>query len=53
MCCKENLFFERICFMLQTDWNGKPYHSLDYELKKIFGKKVYKLALDGGICVCV
>ena len=35
--------------MLQTDWNGKPYHSLDYELKKIFGKKVYKLALDGGM----
>ena len=27
--------------MRQTDWNGKPYHSLDYELKKIFGKKVY------------
>lgn len=49
MCCKENLFFERICFMLQTGWNGKPYHSLDYELKKIFGKKVYKLALDGGM----
>ena len=20
MCCKENLFFERICFMRQTDW---------------------------------
>lgn len=35
--------------MMQTDWNGKPYHSLDYELKKIFGKKVYKLALDGGM----
>ena len=35
--------------MRQTDWNGKPYHSLDYELKKIFGKKVYKLALDGGM----
>lgn len=49
MCCKENLFFERICFMRQTDWNSKPYHSLDYELKKIFGKKVYKLALDGGM----
>ena len=49
MCCKENLLFERICFMLQTDWNGKPYHSLDYELKKVFGKKVYKLALDGGM----
>lgn len=31
------------------DWNGKPYHSLDYELKKQFGQKVYKLALDGGM----
>lgn len=40
---------ERILYMLQTDWGGKPYHSLDYELKKIFGKKVYKLALDGGM----
>ena len=47
MCCKENLFFERICFMLQTDWNGKPYHSLDYELKKIFGKNFNKLSLNG------
>ncbi len=32
-----------------TDWNGKPYHSLDYYLKETFGKKVYKLALDGGM----
>lgn len=31
------------------DWNGKPYHSLDYHLKETFGKKVYKLALDGGM----
>lgn len=31
------------------DWNGKPYHSLDYELRKQFGQKVYKLALDGGM----
>ena len=31
------------------DWNGKPYHSLDYEMKKIFGGKVYKIALDGGM----
>lgn len=30
-------------------WNGKPYHSLDYELKETFGKKIYKLALDGGM----
>lgn len=31
------------------DWNGKPYHSLDWELKKRFGTKVYKIALDGGM----
>jgi len=30
-------------------WGEKPYHSLDYELKRQFGKKVYKLALDGGM----
>lgn len=31
------------------DWNKKPYHSLDYEMKKRFGVKVYKIALDGGM----
>lgn len=30
-------------------WNGKPYHSLDYALKEQFGRKIYKLALDGGM----
>ncbi len=30
-------------------WNDKPYHSLDYEMKKRFGTKVYKIALDGGM----
>lgn len=30
------------------DWLGKPYHSLDYELKQKFGEKVAKLSLDGG-----
>lgn len=30
-------------------WGDKPYHSLDYELKRQFGRKVYKLALDGGM----
>lgn len=30
-------------------WNEKPYHSLDYEMKKQYGHKVYKLALDGGM----
>lgn len=29
-------------------WNDKPYHSLDYHLKSLFGEKVYKLAIDGG-----
>lgn len=31
------------------NWNGKPYHALDYEMKKRFGTKVYKIALDGGM----
>ncbi len=30
-------------------WNEKHYHSLDFEMKKQFGCKVYKLALDGGM----
>lgn len=30
-------------------WGDKPYRSLDYELRRQFGKKVYKLALDGGM----
>jgi len=30
-------------------WNDKPYHSLDYELKKRFGEKVYRLTLNGGM----
>ena len=34
---------------MKPDWNGKPYHSLDYHLKTTFGTKVYKLALDGGM----
>ena len=31
------------------DWNGKPYHSLDYEMNRRFGTKVYKIALEGGM----
>lgn len=30
-------------------WDGKRYHSLDYELKKHFGRKLYKLSLNGGM----
>jgi radical SAM protein (TIGR01212 family) len=29
-------------------WGDKRYHTLNYELRKIFGKKVMKLSLDGG-----
>lgn len=29
-------------------WNEKKYHSLDYEMKKIFGEKAIKLIIDGG-----
>jgi radical SAM protein, TIGR01212 family len=31
------------------NWNGKPYHSLDYSVREQFGEKLYKLALDGGM----
>lgn len=30
-------------------WNEKPYHSLDYELKKTYGEKIYKIAVDAGM----
>lgn len=30
-------------------WGEKPYHSLDYECKKRFGEKVYKLSLETGL----
>jgi hypothetical protein len=30
-------------------WLDKPYHSLDYELKKMYGEKVYKIALNAGM----
>lgn len=37
--------------MTQTFWGEKRYHSLDYELKKIYGEKVYKITLNAG-CTC-
>lgn len=30
-------------------WNQKRYHSLDYELKKNYGRKIYKLSLLGAM----
>lgn len=29
-------------------WLDKRYHSLDYEMKRRYGRKLYKIALDGG-----
>jgi radical SAM protein (TIGR01212 family) len=29
-------------------WNNKRFHTLDYELKKHFGMKIFKLSLNGG-----
>lgn len=29
-------------------WNDKRYHSLNYELKKVFGEKTIKLSINGG-----
>ena len=34
---------------MEHNWNGCPYHSLDWELKHTFGHKVYKLSLDAGL----
>lgn len=30
-------------------WGDKPYHSLDYEMKRRFGEKVCRLTLNGGM----
>ncbi|WP_319370721.1 TIGR01212 family radical SAM protein [uncultured Ilyobacter sp.] len=29
-------------------WDNKRFHTVNYELKKIFGEKIYKVSLDGG-----
>ncbi len=34
---------------MSMTWEGKPYRSLDYEMKTHFGEKVYRLALNGGM----
>lgn len=30
-------------------WGDKPYHSLDWEVQRTFGKKLYRLSVDGGM----
>lgn len=36
-------------FMEKELWNGKRYYSIDSCLKGMFGEKVYRLALNGGM----
>ncbi len=33
----------------KTMWGDKRYHSLDYELKRTYGGKLYKLSINGGM----
>lgn len=33
----------------KLQWGGLPFHSLSWDLKQRFGKKLYKLSLDGGM----
>ena len=35
----------------QKTWGGKPYHSFDFEMRRRFGGKVWKLSLQSG-CSC-
>lgn len=35
--------------MSQIRWGEKRYHSLDYHLKEIYGEKLYKVSLNGGL----
>ena len=30
-------------------WDEKPYHSLNYEMRRRYGEKVYRLTLNGGM----
>ncbi len=30
-------------------WDGKRYHSMDFDLKQTYGEKVYKITLNGGM----
>ena len=40
---------EKLTYRSRMLWGEKRYHSLDYELKKSYGYKIYKLSLNGGM----
>ena len=48
-CRQTGIIFKESYMELEHNWNGRPYHSLDWELKHTFGHKVYKLSLDAGL----
>ena len=35
--------------MKKVLWEDKPYYSLHYYFKSVYGEKIYKIALDGGM----
>lgn len=35
--------------MKKVMWDDKPYYSLSYYFKSVYGEKIYKIALDGGM----
>ena len=35
--------------MKKVLWEDKPYYSLNYYFKSVYGEKIYKIALDGGM----
>ena len=37
-----------IPYLLGAMWNGKRYHSFDFDCRERFGKKLYKLSLNAG-----
>lgn len=34
---------------MMKNWDGKRYHSMDFDLKQLYGEKVYKITLNGGM----
>jgi len=35
--------------MNQKNWGDKPYHSMDYALKEVYGEKLYRITLNAGL----
>ena len=50
---KQYTYFEKASYgsdsVTPVRWGEKRYYSLDYYLKETYGRKLYKIALDGGM----